>query len=64
MSKKKNNNLSELLDELKSIQLKVEDEATPIDQIPDLIKRATEIKNECEAALTKLEDLIQSEIEK
>ncbi len=64
MAKLKNNKLSDLLDELKSIQAKIDNEATAIDEIQSLIIRAGEIKSQCETILTDLESFIHSNLDK
>ncbi len=58
MNKKATKTLTELLDELKQIQASVESGNIDIDQIPTLLQRATEIKEECEARLTGIESVI------
>ena len=64
MAKLKNNKLSDLLEELKSIQAKIDNDATAIDETQDLIKRAGEIKSTCETILIDLESFIQSNLDK
>lgn len=60
MSKKATKTLTELLDELRQIQISVESGNIDIDQIPYLIQRATAIKEECEARLTDIDSIINA----
>lgn len=58
MSKKQNKSISQQLQELKDLLARLENDEVEIDELAALLKRAKEIKNDCETRLAGLEAIV------